>query len=97
MEQQQEYYKATIIPAEPLDKHPGRADGLMAILCAILSLMFFPPIFGITGIILGKKSRKEGSVNLGLISIILSVVFMIMGIIIGILDYKFGIFDNLVI
>ncbi|MEK7575482.1 MAG: hypothetical protein AAB491_00125 [Patescibacteria group bacterium] len=96
MEQQQEYYNETIIPAEPPDKHPGRIEGLIAILCATLSLMFFPPIFGITGIVLGKKSHKEGSVNLGLISIVLSVIFMIMGIIIGIFDSKFGIFDNLI-
>jgi len=62
---------------------PGRKKAILSIICAVIALGFFPPIFGIAGIILGYLARKEGEKTLGLIGIILSAVFMVLGFIIG--------------
>ena len=79
---QQEYYSSTV-PAEAPAKHPGRVEGIIAIICAVIALGFFPPVFGIAGIVLGILARKKGDRTLGLVAIILSAVFMVIGFIIG--------------
>lgn len=78
----QQYYTPPI-PVERSAKHPGRTEGIISIVCAVIALGFFPPIFGIAGIILGALSRKKGGRTLGLIGVILSIVFMVAGFIIG--------------
>lgn len=80
----QGYYVPAGIPAEPPAEHPGLTEGIMAIVCAIIALGFFPPILGITGILLGVKARKKGQDSLGLVAIVLSSVCMVAGITIGI-------------
>jgi len=82
MQEEQEYYTPNI-PAEPPSKHPGRVEGIIAIICAIISLLFFPIIFGIVGTILGITSRTKGEETLGLIAIILSLAFMVIGLALG--------------
>jgi len=79
---QQEYYTPTV-PTEPPDKHPGRTEGIIAIICATVSLLFFPIIFGPTGIFLGVIAEKKGEKTLGLVAIILSAIFMVIGFILG--------------
>ncbi|MEX0617132.1 MAG: hypothetical protein WD231_05020 [Candidatus Woykebacteria bacterium] len=80
----QSAYVPVAIPAETAPKNPGRGQGIIGIVCAVIALFLFPPIFGIAGIILGSVSLKKGERNLGLIAIILSAVFMVIGIILGI-------------
>lgn len=61
----------------------ARNNAILSIIFAVIALGFFPPLFGILGIILGYKAMKEGEKNLGLIGVILSAVFMVLGFIIG--------------
>ena len=71
------------VPVEPESKNPGRVQGIISLVCAAISFLFFPPVFGILGIVLGIKARKKGARRLGLVGIILSSVFMALGMIIG--------------
>ncbi len=87
--EQQPYYIPTV-PAEPPAKHPGMVEGIISIVCAVLSLAFFPIILGPVGIILGSLSHKKGSKTLGLVAIILSAVFMVAGFIIAFLYLSQG-------
>lgn len=80
---EQQYYVPTV-SAEPKPKHPGRTEGIIAIICAAVSLLFFPIIFGSAGIILGIFSHKKGEKTFGLVAIILSAIFMVIGIIMGV-------------
>jgi len=80
---QQENYIPTV-PPEPTPRYPGRREGIIAIICATVSLLFFPIIFGPTGIILGVTAHKKGEKTLGLVAIILSAIFMVIGIILGV-------------
>jgi len=82
MEQQQGYYSSTV-PVEPPAKHPGRTEGIISIICAVIALGFFPPVFGVVGIVLGARCLKKGNQSLGIIAIILSAVFMVIGMILG--------------
>jgi len=71
------------VPIKKPSKHPGMVHGILSIICAVAAVLFFPPIFGITGIILGSLAFKKRSKALGLVGIILSTVFMIIGLILG--------------
>lgn len=71
------------VPVEKHSKHPGMIHGIISIVCAVTAVLFFPPIFGITGIILGSLALKKGAKALGLVGIILSAVFMVIGLILG--------------
>ena len=68
-------------PKKP--KFSGRKKAILGIIFAVISLGFFPPIFGALGIIMGYLAKKSGEEKLGTITIILSIIFMIAGFIIG--------------
>ncbi len=70
-------------PAPSPDHKPGLTTGVWSIVCAVISLFFFPPLFGIIGIYLGYKSKKQGNATLGTVGIALSVVLMILGMFFG--------------
>ncbi len=76
-------YYVPVVPQEPENPHPGRAEGMVALVFAALSAAFFPPIFGIAGIILGLQSRRKGRKALGTAAIVLSIVCMAAGIALG--------------
>jgi len=80
--QPREFYTPVVTP-EPASTHPGRVEGIISIICAVISLGLFPPVFGITGIVLGLRSYKKGAKSLGLVGVILSAVFMVIGFIVG--------------
>ena len=75
------------VPTDPPSKAPGRVEGILSVLCAVISLIFFffPIVFGITGIFLGVQSRRKGDKVLGLVGIILSSVFMVAGFLLWVL------------
>lgn len=79
----QQFY-SPVVPVETASKNPGKTEGIIGIICAVIALIFFPPIFGIVGIILGVIARKKGEKNLGLVAIVLSSVFLVVGMIIGV-------------
>jgi hypothetical protein len=81
---QQPYYVGTM-PAEPQPKVPGRMEGVIAIICACISILFIPILFGVIGIILGIKSKNKGQKTLGTVAIVLSAVFMGVGMVLGVL------------
>ena len=65
-------------------KNKGRIYSIIGLVCAIISLLFIPILFGPAAIILGIIARKKGDLNFGLIVIILGAVFMVIGMILGI-------------
>jgi ABC-type Na+ efflux pump permease subunit len=79
---QPQNYVATV-PVEAPDAHPGRIEGIIAIVCAVIALAFFPIIFGPAGIILAVRAKKKGARTLGVVALTLSIVFMILGMIFG--------------
>lgn len=77
------------IPVEDPPKNPGRIEGVFAIACAIVALIFFPPIFGLTGVVMGIQAQKKGKQKLGVAAVILSVILMICGIFLSLLASYF--------
>ena len=67
--------------------HPPRRDyarlASLGLLCAFLSIIIVPEIFGSIAIVLGAyvwRIERENSRNRGLIVLILGIIFMITGI-----------------
>jgi MFS family permease len=67
------------LPA-PLPRHDGTAYGIAGIACAIVAILFLPPLYGVVGLVCGIKSVQKGETILGIIAVILSSVCMIVGI-----------------
>lgn len=61
----------------------GRVYSIIGLICAIISLLFVPIVFGVAAIILGVVARKKGDNTFGLVVIILGAVFMVIGMILG--------------
>lgn len=77
----QPHYEA-MIPLEQEPKTKGITEGALSIVSAVISLIFILPIFGISGIVLGIIARKKGRKALGVTGIILSAIFMVVGLVI---------------
>ena len=77
-------YVPIAVPAETHPSHPGRAQSIIGVVCAVISLLFFPPVFGIAGIVLGSMAISKGEKTLGIIAVILSAVFMVIGMVLGV-------------
>jgi len=61
---------------------------VVGIICAFISLLLFPPLFGILAILLGAYALSKASEeqkSLGWITIVLGAIFMIVGIFLGML------------
>ena len=61
----------------------GKTQAIIGIVCAVISLLFLPPVFGIAGIILGAIAIKKGRKVLGITTVVLAAVCMILGAIFG--------------
>ena len=84
-QQPEQQYYAAIIPKEPPAKHPGRAQGIVGILCGLLSIIPLPPtaiVLGLMGIFLGVAAKKRGAKVSGVIAIVLSSILMVLSLII---------------
>ena len=75
----QEFYIPVAVPVEANSKHLGRLEGIIGIVCAILAIPPIPPIFGIVGIILGWIAKDKGAKTIGIVAVVLSSIFMIIG------------------
>lgn len=82
----QAYYIPDGIPVENATEDSGKVKGCVSILCALISLVFFP--LGIVGIISGIKARKVGANKIGTVGIVMSVAFMIIGIFVASWHYN---------
>ena len=69
--------------AKASKKTQGRTQNVIGIILAVLSLVAFPPILGIISIALGYWGSKKGDKKLGKITMILGIVFAIIGMFIG--------------
>ena len=76
-------YQPVGVPAPTPSAHPGMIQGISGLVCAVIALLFFPPIFGIAGIVLGSRAMKAGERTLGITVIVLSTVFMVAGMAFG--------------
>lgn len=66
-----------------MGKNKGRVYSVVGLVCAIISLLFLPVLFGPAAIVLGVVARKKGDVSFGLVVIILGAVFMVFGMVLG--------------
>ena len=57
--------------------------GILSIIFACISLIFFPPIFGLAGFILGIIGITKGEGRTATAGLILNCIFPIIGMIIG--------------
>jgi len=60
------------------------SQGIAGIVCGVVSLLIFPPVFGVIGIVLGILAIRKGEKTLGTIAVVLSSIFMIIGIGLGV-------------
>jgi hypothetical protein len=77
------------VPAATTQKTDMTAVAIVGIVCAIISLLFLPPVFGIIAIVLGGYTLSkcpENQKTLGWITVILGAVFMVIGFFIGMLS-----------
>ncbi|HEY4479780.1 MAG TPA: hypothetical protein VI981_05535 [Candidatus Paceibacterota bacterium] len=70
------------VPAE-LPRHKGRIQAYLGLACGLISIILFPPVFGIAGIILGIAAINRGEKVTGAIAVVISSVFMIAGFALG--------------
>ncbi len=77
-------YVPVAVPAEITPKNPGRVQGIIGIVCAVIALLLLPPVFGAAGIIFGVIAMNKGQKTLGLIAVILSAIFLVIGLILSI-------------
>ena len=75
----QQYYVPVAVPVETAPKHPGRLEGIIGVVCAVLAIFPIPPVFGIAGVILGLIAINKGAKTLGIVAIVLSSIFLIIG------------------
>jgi len=61
-------------------KDTSNRDAILGVICAAVSLLFLPEIFGSAAIILGAYTWKKKPGNLGLIILIIGIICMILGI-----------------
>ena len=71
-------YQPLGVPAAVPHKS-GKTQGIVGLVSGTLSLIFFPPILGFIGILLGVFSYKKGEHVLGLTAIVVSTVCMLAG------------------
>lgn len=74
-----------VISVTPVATKPssGKVQAIWGIVCAVISLLFLPPVFGIAGIVLGAIAIKKGQMVLGIVTVVLAAVFMLAGMIFG--------------
>ncbi len=63
---------------------PNSKQGLAiaGLVCGLIAFLFFPPLFGILGIIFGAISWKAGN-KLGMAATVVSIAGLIMGMVVG--------------
>ena len=82
------YYVPEGIPAEMPRQKDGKMVGIFSIICAVIAIIFYPIIFGPLGIALGIMAINRGRRTLGIVGVILSSVFMVIGFILGFASYQ---------
>ncbi len=70
-----------VLIEKPKSNYPYRAVGIIS---AIVSLLIFPPVFGILSIFCGYKVYRQDSEGWGIGIMVLGGIFMIIGMILGI-------------
>lgn len=71
------YYIPKGVPVDSLKEADGKMEGIISVVCAVISLFLFP--FGIVGIMTGLKARKLGVKRLGTCGIVVSSVGIVVG------------------
>ena len=80
----QTVYVPVVVPTQTPVSHPGRTQPILGIISAVIAVLFVPPVFGISRIVLGVMARNKGDKTLGLVAVMLSAVLMVIGMILGI-------------
>lgn len=54
--------------------HPAIAQGIAGIVCAVMSFLYLPLVFGATALSLGIWTKRKGEATFGIIVIVLSIL-----------------------
>ncbi|MDQ1283870.1 MAG: hypothetical protein QG620_218 [Patescibacteria group bacterium] len=79
-ENNQTDYIAEGLPVETPGDNNGNPQGIVSVICAGISLVFIPLLFGVLGIIMGAIAKDRGARTLGLAGMVLSAIFMVIGL-----------------
>jgi hypothetical protein len=63
-------------------QNPKQGLAIAGLICGIVAFLFFPPLFGILGIVFSAISMSAGN-KLGKTALIVSVVGLVVGMIVG--------------
>lgn len=63
-------------------QNPKQGLAIAGLICGIIAFLFFPPLFGVLGIVFGAISMSAGN-KLGKTALIVSVIGLIAGMVIG--------------
>jgi len=70
-------------PALPAKASDSSAIIVTGVICAIISLLFLPPVFGLIAFICGVIALVRNSIGAGITIIIISILFSIGGMFVG--------------
>ncbi len=63
-------------------QQPKQGLAIAGLICGIIAFLFFPPLFGVLGIVFSSISMSAGN-KLGKTALIVSVIGLIVGMIVG--------------
>lgn len=76
------------LPSTEVKKDP-KVFIILGWIFTVLSLFFLPILFGPAAIVMGALALARGAKTQGILIIILSIVFMVLGFLLGALAYAF--------
>ncbi|GEM_PF-2997879 len=76
-------YQPVGVPTAVQPKSKGMTQAVIGIFCAVIALLFFPPLFGVIGIILGIMAVHKGEKTLGVTAIVMAAIFMLIGMVLS--------------
>ncbi len=61
----------------------GVGYAVCGVMSGVIAIIILPPIFGVAGVMLGAAAMKKGERTIGMMALVLSIVFMILGMLLG--------------
>ena len=68
-------------------QNPKQGLAIAGLVCGIIAFLFFPPLFGVLGIVFSAISMSAGN-KLGKTALIVSIVGLIVGMLVGALVFS---------
>lgn len=68
-------------------QQPKQGLAIAGLICGIIAFLFFPPLFGVLGIVFSAVAMSAGN-KLGKTALIVSVVGLVVGMLVGALVFS---------